>query len=118
MLRPGTRRKLQILGEDYKEVLTELLETLPPFLGGDCSCPKCLKIIGKANNMVGPSIEYEVENVRSSHSGYPNDEFEFIKCDRVLKSIVIGLLVLLLCIVYNFRFRSPEVIQLYRRDGW
>ncbi|CAO2826123.1 unnamed protein product [Amaranthus hypochondriacus] len=118
VLRPGTRRKLQILGEDYKEVLTELLETLPSFLGGDCSCPKCLKFIGKANNMVGPSIEYEVENVRSSHSAYPNDEFELIKCDRVLKSIVIGLLVLLLCIVYNIRFRNPEVIQLYRRGGW
>ncbi|XP_021771085.1 uncharacterized protein LOC110735200 isoform X2 [Chenopodium quinoa] len=117
VLRPGTRRKLRILGEDYQKVLSEYLQALPSFLGGDCSCPRCSDSIGKESNAVGPVIEYEAENV-SSHPAYRADDFESIKCDKVLKSIIIGLLLLLLYIVLTVRFHSLEGINLYKRVGW
>ncbi|XP_048494881.1 uncharacterized protein LOC104887023 isoform X1 [Beta vulgaris subsp. vulgaris] len=117
VLRPGTRRKLRILGEDYQKVLSEHLQVLPSLLGGDCSCPKCAKFMGKDNNVVGPSLQTEVENLPSLHSAYHAHEFKYIKCDRIWKSTVIALLLLLVCVVFPARFQSLKDIQLYR-SGW
>ncbi|KAF9600863.1 hypothetical protein IFM89_013459 [Coptis chinensis] len=41
VLKPVTRQKLRIEGVMYKKVLSEYLQTVPSFLGGDCVCPKC-----------------------------------------------------------------------------
>ncbi|XP_047316220.1 phosphatidylinositol/phosphatidylcholine transfer protein SFH4-like [Impatiens glandulifera] len=41
VLRPNTQQKLRIIGENYQEVLSEYLQTLPSFLGGTCSCIRC-----------------------------------------------------------------------------
>ncbi|XAR66302.1 hypothetical protein NMG60_11012482 [Bertholletia excelsa] len=41
VMRPATQQKLRIIGENYQEALTGYLQTLPSFLGGQCSCPKC-----------------------------------------------------------------------------
>lgn len=122
VLRPATRRKLRIFGDDYQKFLSEHLQTLPSFLGGDCSCPKCSKSVGKEKTVVGPSIVYEAENVSphsasASVSAYCSDDFEFIKCDKVLKSIAIGLLLVLLYILLTIRFHNLEGIQLYT-SGW
>lgn len=42
VLKPATRKKLRIIGDNYQEVVTEFLQTLPLFLGGTCSCVSCL----------------------------------------------------------------------------
>lgn len=42
VLKPATRKKLKIIGDNYQEVVTEFLQTLPLFLGGTCSCVNCL----------------------------------------------------------------------------
>lgn len=42
VLKPATRQKLRIIGDNYQEVITEFLQTLPLFLGGTCSCANCL----------------------------------------------------------------------------
>ncbi|KAL8103008.1 uncharacterized protein LOC141677635 [Apium graveolens] len=42
VLKPATRKKLRIIGDNYQEVVTEFLQTLPLFLGGACSCVNCL----------------------------------------------------------------------------
>lgn len=41
VLKPATRQKLRIIGENYQEVLSEFLQSLPLFLGGMCSCSNC-----------------------------------------------------------------------------
>ncbi|KAK2983266.1 hypothetical protein RJ640_009280, partial [Escallonia rubra] len=41
VLKPATRKKLRIIGDNYQEVLSEFLQTLPVFLGGKCSCSIC-----------------------------------------------------------------------------
>lgn len=41
VLRPSTREKLRIHGENYQKVLAECLQTLPSYLGGNCNCTSC-----------------------------------------------------------------------------
>ncbi|XP_030537431.1 uncharacterized protein LOC115745936 [Rhodamnia argentea] len=41
VLRPSTREKLRIHGENYQKVLAESLQTLPLYLGGNCNCTSC-----------------------------------------------------------------------------
>lgn len=42
-LKPGTREKLKILGETYREALSDCVETLPLCLGGLCTCMTCAR---------------------------------------------------------------------------
>ncbi|KAJ8431147.1 hypothetical protein Cgig2_026744 [Carnegiea gigantea] len=92
VLRPGTRQKLQILGNNYLKVLSEYLQTLPSFLGGDCSCPKCSKLINEDNSVAQPSIEVEADSALAPLFAYQAEDVESIKCRRVLKTIVLSLL--------------------------
>lgn len=55
VLKPATRQKLMILGDNYEEVLTELLHTLPLFLGGTCSCSNC-SVFSEQSNENGNGI--------------------------------------------------------------
>nr|GMC63735.1 phosphatidylinositol/phosphatidylcholine transfer protein SFH12-like [Ipomoea batatas] len=41
VLRPSTRQKVMILGRIYQDYLSNNLETVPSFLGGNCICSKC-----------------------------------------------------------------------------
>lgn len=41
VLRPSTRKKVEIIGRNYEEYLSKKLEQVPSFLGGNCSCSKC-----------------------------------------------------------------------------
>lgn len=115
VLRPGTRQKLQILGDDYQKVLSEHIQALPSSLGGDCLCAKCSKLIGPRNNMAGPSRQqYEAEKGPSKRpSAYHTDDFEYVKRKRVLQTVIIGLLLLLICIVIAGGIHDLQGIRLY-----
>nr|GLL43030.1 uncharacterized protein LOC109193128 [Ipomoea trifida] len=41
VFKPVTRQKLRFLGDTYKNVLSECIETLPSYLGGSCTCLRC-----------------------------------------------------------------------------
>lgn len=41
MLKPSTRQKVRIIGRNHLEFLSNHLNSIPPFLGGNCSCSKC-----------------------------------------------------------------------------
>ncbi|KAI9196980.1 hypothetical protein LWI28_028746 [Acer negundo] len=44
ILKPGTRKKVKIIGVMSRKVLSDYLQTLPSYLGGNCTCTKCSKI--------------------------------------------------------------------------
>ncbi|KAH9603147.1 hypothetical protein KSS87_010076 [Heliosperma pusillum] len=129
VLRPGTRKKLRILGQDYQQVLSEQLPALPSLLGGNCSCPKCSKVISQDNSLVGTSIQdiepqhfqpgilHGSEDILPPQSAFHADEFEIVKYDRIVKTVVIGLLVLFLSICYGFGFQKLESLRLYSTGG-
>ncbi|KAK4376018.1 hypothetical protein RND71_006695 [Anisodus tanguticus] len=41
VFKPVTRQKLRFEGELYQKVLSECLQTLPSYLGGQCTCSRC-----------------------------------------------------------------------------
>lgn len=41
VLKPATRQKVRIIGRNHLEFLPNYLDSIPPFLGGNCSCSKC-----------------------------------------------------------------------------
>ncbi|GMH13350.1 hypothetical protein Nepgr_015191 [Nepenthes gracilis] len=88
VLRPATRQKLRIEGENYKEVLSGYLQMLPTFLGGNCSCPKCSNLSCMKNppekaNPVGPSSgSINTENIYSPPSAYQTDDFDRRQCPK------------------------------------
>ncbi|XP_049355046.1 phosphatidylinositol/phosphatidylcholine transfer protein SFH12-like [Solanum verrucosum] len=41
VLKPATRQKVRIIGRNHLEFLSNHLDSIPPFLGGNCSCSKC-----------------------------------------------------------------------------
>lgn len=66
VLKPATRKKLRIIGDNYQEVVTEFLQTLPLFLGGTCSCINCLRCsnVSSANGEIvqtGPGAELKAD---------------------------------------------------------
>ncbi|KAI3507773.1 hypothetical protein L1887_22767 [Cichorium endivia] len=44
VLKPATRKKLKIVGRMYRNALSEYLNSLPSYLGGECTCSKCEKL--------------------------------------------------------------------------
>lgn len=58
VLRPATRKKVEIIGRNYEEYISKKLEWVPSFLGGNCSCSKCSPI----------------QSTGSLPSSVPNDE--------------------------------------------
>ena len=112
MLRPGTRQKLRILGDNYLKVLSEYLQTLPFFLGGDCSCPKCSKLTNEDDNVAQPSVEVEADSALAPLIAYQAEDVESIKCRRVVKTIVLSLLVMLLSIMFTLWIHDAEVLRL------
>jgi hypothetical protein len=91
-------------------VVSEFLQTVPAFLGGNCSCLQCRKILGK--------LENKIEEMCTSSQMRPDQELwleldeavgisltereprAVSECNHVLRSVVIGLL--MLCIVMVF----------------
>ncbi|PHU18522.1 hypothetical protein BC332_14217 [Capsicum chinense] len=52
VLKPATRQKVRIIGRNHLEFLSNHLDSIPPFLGGNCSCSKCSELSnaeGKSN---------------------------------------------------------------------
>ncbi|WMV31512.1 hypothetical protein MTR67_024897 [Solanum verrucosum] len=41
VLKPATRQKVRIIGRNHLEFLSNHLDSIPPFLGGNCSSSKC-----------------------------------------------------------------------------
>ncbi|KAK1299090.1 hypothetical protein QJS10_CPB14g01507 [Acorus calamus] len=107
VLKPTTRKKLRIEGESYKEVLSEFLQMVPSFLGGQCTCEKCRFL----NNMKGLIVKSPTEGLHEVSSDTDSDEVPHTdditddlilssNCDQVLRAAVLGVLVFLVLIAF------------------
>ncbi|OMO91285.1 hypothetical protein COLO4_18478 [Corchorus olitorius] len=117
VLKPITRKKLKIVGETYRRVLPENLQTLPSYLGGDCRCRKCLTI--DFHNLKRPQINQinkiqENENVSDSEDTLTPEMIsqenihESGSCDQVLRTAIIGLLMLWVFAAFIAGLYDPE----------
>ncbi|KAL5710912.1 hypothetical protein ACHQM5_021421 [Ranunculus cassubicifolius] len=113
MLKPVTRQKLRVEGETYKKVLSEYLQTIPKFLGGDCGCPRCCPahlsdsetttLTERNGNF--PSLE-EISNLYSHRTSAHLDGVDY---DQVLKKAVMAMLMLLIFVGFLMAMYGPEL---------
>ncbi|KAJ4821729.1 Sec14p-like phosphatidylinositol transfer family protein [Rhynchospora pubera] len=111
VLKPATRQKMRLEGEAYQKVLREFVETIPGFLGGNCNCVQCRKIIGKVETKIeemcsgskmqfdGKEVEFEVDetagiDVRETESHVGSE------CNHLLRSVIVGFVMLWVVIAF------------------
>ncbi|XP_022730783.1 sec14 cytosolic factor-like isoform X2 [Durio zibethinus] len=117
VLKPVTRKKLKIGGEMYRKVLLENLQTLPSYLGGDCRCSKCSNI--GIHDVKHPRMDWinkiqaNEDASNSEDTATPNvicqDDIDHsVSCDQVLRTAIIGLLMLWVLIAFIAGLYDPE----------
>lgn len=117
ILKPNTRKKVKIEGEMFRKVLSEYLQTLPSYLGGNCTCMRCLKISNhdalprlakETNGMLPYSDVSDDEDLPSPHLSHQTDINMNGDCDQVLRTAVIGMLMLCVFIALIAGLSDPE----------
>lgn len=112
VLKPVTRKKLHIMGDNYQRALAEYLESVPSFFGGDCTCSHCRgPSADSGRDVVTPGREllrgeYDGEEEQGS---YYEDE---LSTDRsythILRVAVIGLLMVWMIVALLAGFYDPD----------
>eukprot|EP00262_Sarcandra_glabra_P017110 TRINITY_DN5761_c0_g1_i1.p1 TRINITY_DN5761_c0_g1~~TRINITY_DN5761_c0_g1_i1.p1 ORF type:complete len:477 (-),score=53.72 TRINITY_DN5761_c0_g1_i1:77-1507(-) len=112
VLKPTTRQKLHVEGETYQKVLSECLQSIPLFLGGQCKCDKCVLLhVGNTQD--------ETETNKNEANGiftnndlatdvYLNDHPFDGSCYRILRTAIFGILILWILIAFISGLYDPE----------
>lgn len=105
VLKPGTRQKLRIEGQAYLKVLSEFFQSVPAFLGGSCTCPKCgMLLSGKRRRQTLEEMRKQEISDDALHfelSPYDFEVTDLVSCScEHLRATVIG--ILMLCIIVAF----------------
>ncbi|KAL3844448.1 hypothetical protein ACJIZ3_001851 [Penstemon smallii] len=119
VLKPVTKQKLRIEGQAYKKVLPECLQMVPLYLGGICTCTRCVKrdtggrqeILGISNNSTTESGS-DSENTEDCPSAEePTPQYDMIlesDCSQTIRSAVIGILIIWVLIAFIEGIYNPE----------
>ncbi|KAL6536361.1 hypothetical protein OROGR_012933 [Orobanche gracilis] len=119
VLKPTTKQKLRIEGQMYGKVLSECFQILPSYLGGSCTCTRCLKLDAGSlkqipdtqNSNMEQSFAADIvgtENFPLEEPTYQHDMEDNIYCSRVLRSAVIGVLIIWVLIAFIEGLYNPE----------
>ncbi|XP_057480654.1 uncharacterized protein LOC130767709 [Actinidia eriantha] len=117
VLKPRTRQKLKIEGEMYRKILMENFETLPSYLGGNCTCRRCsnLRICNMELHQINETNERQrkmdiisCEDIPSPHPSDPIDIHMTGYCDQALRAAVVGIIMLLVLIAFLAGLYDPE----------
>lgn len=101
----------------YRKVLSEYLQALPSYLGGNCSCPTCWKINNRIAHHANANETHRIlsyadanhdEGSPSPSLAYHNDFDTFGNCDQVIRTAVIGILMLFVLIAFLAGMTDPE----------
>ena len=120
MLKPVTRKKLKIEGEMYRNVLSEYLQTVPSYLGGECTCEICSEM-GKVrqsrprNETIRGSTEsvYEGDNPPSLSSTYETAVGMNGNCDQVVRTAMISILIFWIFLALIAGLHDPESLHFF-----
>uniref|UniRef100_A0A1D1XNJ6 Sec14 cytosolic factor n=1 Tax=Anthurium amnicola TaxID=1678845 RepID=A0A1D1XNJ6_9ARAE len=117
VLKPTTRQKLHFLGETHQKVLSEFLESVPSFLGGKCSCSKCellrtSRTHRRAETSNGGPDEDNPENELAADPYLATDTAVNSNCEQVLRTAILGILMLWIFIAFLVGMRDAEGLSL------
>ncbi|KAI4385541.1 hypothetical protein MLD38_003555 [Melastoma candidum] len=108
VLKPTTREKLRIEGEVYLKVLSEHLQSVPPFLGGSCDCTRCLAEAGhnvprprQANRAVlGNEVSNDENYAEEFSTSYHDlDMDQTGNCQQVVRNAIVILIMIWLFVI-------------------
>ncbi|CAH8387074.1 unnamed protein product [Eruca vesicaria subsp. sativa] len=126
ILRPTTRKKLRIEGENFHQILSEYLQTLPSYLGSDCNCKRCSNLSEQDPSQPQTQTQThtrgkrgssrETENVDVSRWSYDNQTRDLVYvddpspnvCNQVLRTAIVFVLMLWLLGALLAGFLDPE----------
>ena len=117
VLKPSTRKKLKIEGEMYRKILMENFETLPSYLGGNCTCRRCSNLricnlglhqINETNKRQRKIDIISCEDIPSPHPSDPIDIHMTGYCDQALRAAVVGIIMLWVLIAFLAGLYDPE----------
>ncbi|CAA0838247.1 SEC14 cytosolic factor family protein / phosphoglyceride transfer family protein [Striga hermonthica] len=118
VLKPATKQKLRIEGQSYKKVLAECFQTIPSYLGGSCTCTRCVRLdsssslqqISNRQAYIRESISdlANAENFLSDQPTYQYDMTMDNSCSRTLRSAVIGVLIIWVLFAFIEGISNPE----------
>ncbi|KAI3750038.1 hypothetical protein L2E82_20662 [Cichorium intybus] len=119
VLKPATRKKLKIVGRMYRNALSEYLNSLPSYLGGECTCSKCEKLSNSSiQHPRFNEISYntDLNTVRESIEDLRvfDPSYEMIglngRCDRVFISAFVGIVIVSALIFLISQIAIDEVL--------
>ncbi|RZS26102.1 hypothetical protein BHM03_00059405, partial [Ensete ventricosum] len=116
VLKPITRQKLRIEGESYQKVLSEFLQNVPAFLGGDCTCSNCENLVaewpssGMAETRIRPcrDVSEEDESAGDDYATHHELAFSGNNCDHVLRAAIVAFLMLCVLVAFLSGMYDPE----------
>ncbi|CAN1230990.1 hypothetical protein LINGRAPRIM_LOCUS1509 [Linum grandiflorum] len=111
ILKPVTKKKLRVEGKMYRKVLSEYLDAVPAYLGGCCACQRCMETTGNNHTMkntehdgyIGDRDDRTLSLMNSDVDSPANPEL-----DRLIKTGVIGILMLWVFVALVVGFYDPE----------
>ncbi|XP_059300508.1 phosphatidylinositol/phosphatidylcholine transfer protein SFH11-like isoform X1 [Lycium ferocissimum] len=102
IFKPVTRQKLRFEGEMYQKILAECLQTLPSYLGGQCTCSRCanLDMTQMPNTSMNDHQETAITEIINNpldltplHSGEQTEIPTNYTCDQILRKGMLGILI-------------------------
>ncbi|KAK6935893.1 CRAL-TRIO lipid binding domain [Dillenia turbinata] len=117
VLKPATRERVKFEGQFYERVLTEYLQTIPSFLGGNCKCLRCSNISNSNTphlliNDETCALEPNYSTDDSDDLPSPSPTFDTghmdVNYDQVLRTAIISILMVWLFIVLLAGVADPE----------
>ncbi|KAL3518214.1 hypothetical protein ACH5RR_020803 [Cinchona calisaya] len=116
-LKPGTRQKLKILGEMYREVLSNCIETLPSCIGGVCTCMTCARLdmcdwkqsCNTEINLTESAANITSEEVQLALGpSYDTDMLTRASGEQVLRKAVVGVLIFWVLIAFFAEYMTMK----------
>lgn len=114
VLKPTTRQKLRVEGGTYLKVLSEFLQTVPAFLGGNCTCSHCRRLVagnslGRMEDMIRSRHHRNVSDDDADVNGYTTTDLAMNdNCDHVLRAVIVLFLMLLIVISFFAGMNDSE----------
>ncbi|RXI09849.1 hypothetical protein DVH24_023290 [Malus domestica] len=112
VLKPNTREKLRIEGKRYQKILSEYLEALPFYLGGNCLCKICTEMQHpRPNEVVKTQLRANLHEGRNPLPAHPTYEIAVDpegNWEQLVRTAIIGLLMVWVSIAFLSLIFDPE----------
>lgn len=108
---------MRVEGDAYLKILSEFLQTVPGFLGGNCTCSHCRRLVagnslGRMEDMSRSQHHRIVSDDDAAVNGYPATDLPTNdNCSHVLRAVIVAFLMLWIVISVFAGMNFPESLS-------